>query len=284
MTDVRLDDNQKAVVAKYGFEIVKLKKDSYQLSDPLIRAAVDADSPVGIVKARTVGAVLKAAVEMHDSYVARNGSEPLPVEDDEPEEAIDTGTDETSFELDTEDNEKVVETNDEPEPVVDNVVPLFGKPAEDQEVSSELVAASFDDTGKRAKPMKKEKAPKKDVRFVRMYRAILDGADTAEKVSVAANIGVTNAQYDGLGSFAAYTAVLVAGGKMKPLPVMFEVPVKNVYTRASTVIAANPDITPEELSGMLDKVGAASARWCTDAWKYLHQVLAERKLLLKVPA
>lgn len=281
---ITIDDNQRAVVEKWDFEITIGSNNHYKLVDPIIRKALPkSNKKLGIYTGGNLDSLLTKAIEarkVRDAALTNNSNDdvaPPPTlpglkgtkQKKKPES---TSRGKTVAEAVAEspaidpDEEPPEETAIVQPPVIDT--PL------------EITGAELDDTGKRVKPTKKEPKPKKVNRYLRSARVIVENFDiTPEELTVAANMSISTATHM-LEAFTAVTSYLAATGALKvPGRKIEPATGKGIHFRAREHIAANPDIAPKELSKLCERMTPDTASQCIMGFNSISQVLAEKKWL-----
>lgn len=260
--EVNVDENQRAVIAQYDFE-VRDSNGHYEISDLLIRSAMPRTTKLGRYSGGNLDLVLSEAVSRRADYVARNGAAKAPrprstvvaapaAVDSPPAAAVPAGT-------------------------------LSGGKA--RGAPTEIEDADLDDTGKRERAPRKVREPKvrRDNRYVRAARIIAGTQDiTAEGLSKTAGMKITTAGVM-IAAWTAVTSYLVYRGRAAVPGVTALIEGKSKHFRARVVLANQPDITAKSLAAKIGVEEAVAAQ-CLLGWDAVTRVLEEKKWLLDASA
>jgi len=293
---INIDDNQRAVAEKWGFDISDDRFNHYVVTDPVIRASLPkSNKTIGIYGGHAnLDALLVRAVEarkLRDEALNGNGAAASNVvalpglkgRKNKPK-APASGAGKTVAEAVAESPEHEPGSEPEgweppqPQPEVEAKAEIVQPPVIETPV--EISGAELDDTGKRAKPSKKEPKPKKLNRYLRAARVIVDNLDiTPDELTTPANMSLSTAAHM-LEAFIAVTSYLAGTGVLK-IPGRKVEPAtgKGIHFRAREHIAANPKITPKELSAVCGKMTPETASQCIMGFTSICQVLTEKKWL-----
>jgi hypothetical protein len=231
LSESAIDDNERAVIGKYDFE-VRDKGGHFEVTDPVVRKANRGKG--GKHSGGNLSICLSAAVserQAHEKAVAAAPPVAAKAAKKAAVKAVEPPAPVAESEASPEPENNVVYLDSSGAPVADHVVnsdpePEDALPPEElpEVVVEDLVPGNeievdeenIDNTGKRAKKSKKEeKGPRKDNRYLRAAKVIVNQLDIdVESLAIAADMSEPTAGHC-LEAWKGVTAALIAKGWLK---------------------------------------------------------------------